>query len=79
MPDYSTFFEFVKFADAEYLDKVWTHNLSLKIYECPENKILRNPLTQNTVNAWTFAMKRYHIKYAERSGLKLLMFILKFK
>jgi len=67
LASFTRFQDFIKYADAAKIDKMWALILSAFCYSDPKSKTLKDPFTQNSLNSYWFRMKRFHEKYVERN------------
>ena len=63
LASFTRFQDFIKYADAAKIDKMWALILSAFCYSDPKSKTLKDPFTQNSLNSYWFRMKRFQEKY----------------
>ena len=54
LASFTRFQDFIKYADAAKIDKMWALILSAFCYSDPKSKTLKDPFTQNSLNSYWF-------------------------
>ena len=52
LSSFTRFQDFIKYADAAKIDKMWALILSAFCYSDPKSKTLKDPFTQNSLNSY---------------------------